>query len=161
MGPNATAAHQQQLNEDNRQALVLFGIVFIFFVSNVPRILLNLHEVCILYYIVDMYFSNTFFGRSEKNFYFLLLTQVFTIGDYKENVARGCYNLSLWIYVSGNISQLLMLFNSSMNFFIYAFMSSVFREVLSENVSYYFRICWAPMIKTLQFNGKEFQIVGI
>ena len=66
MGPNATAAHQQQLNEDNRQALVLFGIVFIFFVSNVPRILLNLHEVCILYDIVDMYFSNTFFGRSEK-----------------------------------------------------------------------------------------------
>jgi len=123
MGPNATAAHQQQLNEDNRQALVLFGIVFIFFVSNVPRILLNLHEV-------------------------------FTIGDYKENVARGCYNLSLWIYVSGNISQLLMLFNSSMNFFIYAFMSSVFREVLSENVSYYFQICWAPMIKTLQFNGR-------
>ena len=61
MGPNATAAHQQQLNEDNRQALVLFGIVFIFFVSNVPRILLNLHEVCILYDIVDMYFSNTFF----------------------------------------------------------------------------------------------------
>ena len=49
MGPNATAAHQQQLNEDNRQALVLFGIVFIFFVSNVPRILLNLHEVCILH----------------------------------------------------------------------------------------------------------------
>lgn len=45
MGPNATAAHQQQLNEDNRQALVLFGIVIIFFVSNVPRILLNLHEV--------------------------------------------------------------------------------------------------------------------
>ena len=45
MGPNATAAHQQQLNEDNRQALVLFGIVVIFFVSNVPRILLNLHEV--------------------------------------------------------------------------------------------------------------------
>ena len=45
MGPNATAAHQQQLNEDNRQALVLFGIVFIFFFSNVPRILLNLHEV--------------------------------------------------------------------------------------------------------------------
>ena len=45
MGPHATAAHQQQLNEDNRQALVLFGIVFIFFFSNVPRILLNLHEV--------------------------------------------------------------------------------------------------------------------
>ena len=74
MGPNATAAHQQQLNEDNRQALVLFGIVFIFFVSNVPRILLNLHEVCILYDIVDMYFSNTFFGRSEKEKLFFFVT---------------------------------------------------------------------------------------
>ena len=41
MGP----AHQLQLNLDNRQALVLFSIVFIFFVSNVPRIFLNLHEV--------------------------------------------------------------------------------------------------------------------
>lgn len=45
MGPNATAAHQQQLNEDNRQALVLFSIVIIFLISNVPRIALNLHEV--------------------------------------------------------------------------------------------------------------------
>jgi hypothetical protein len=45
MGPNATAAHQQQLNEDNRQALVLFSIVIIFLMSNVPRIALNLHEV--------------------------------------------------------------------------------------------------------------------
>ena len=50
MGPNATAAHEQQLNEDNRQALVLFGIVLIFFVSNVPRIVLNLHEVGFLFY---------------------------------------------------------------------------------------------------------------
>ena len=62
MGPNATAAHQQQLNEDNRQALVLFGIVFIFFVSNVPRILLNLHEVCILYHI--------FLGGLRKKIFF-------------------------------------------------------------------------------------------
>ena len=45
MGPNATAAHQQQLNEDNRQALVLFSIVIIFLISNVPRIALNIHEV--------------------------------------------------------------------------------------------------------------------
>ncbi len=30
MGPAASAAHAQQLNEDNRQALVLFSIVFIF-----------------------------------------------------------------------------------------------------------------------------------
>ena len=49
MGPNATAAHQQQLNEDNRQALVLFSIVIIFLISNVPRIALNIHEVHVCY----------------------------------------------------------------------------------------------------------------
>jgi hypothetical protein len=32
----------------------------------------------------------------------------------------------------GNISQLSMIINSSINFFIYCFMSSVFREVLYE-----------------------------
>ena len=45
MGPAATAAHQQQLNEDNRQALVLFSIVIIFLVTNSPRILVNIDEV--------------------------------------------------------------------------------------------------------------------
>ena len=60
MGPNATAAHQQQLNEDNRQALVLFGIVVIFFVSNVPRILLNLHEVKLLHVSFEVQYKNNF-----------------------------------------------------------------------------------------------------
>ena len=45
MGPAATAAHQQQLNEDHRQALVLFSIVIIFLVTNTPRILINIDEV--------------------------------------------------------------------------------------------------------------------
>jgi len=45
MGPAACAAHQQQLNEDNRQALVLFSIVIIFLVTNTPRILINIDEV--------------------------------------------------------------------------------------------------------------------
>ena len=45
MGPAACAAHQQQLNEDNRQALVLFSIVIIFIVTNTPRILINIDEV--------------------------------------------------------------------------------------------------------------------
>ena len=49
MGPNAAAAHAQQLNEDNRQVLVLFSIVIIFVLCNVPRIALNLHEVCMYF----------------------------------------------------------------------------------------------------------------
>jgi hypothetical protein len=45
LAPAASAAHAQQLSEDNRQALVLFSIVIIFLVCNVPRVLLNFHEV--------------------------------------------------------------------------------------------------------------------
>lgn len=48
MGPAAAAAHAQQLNEDNRQALVLFGIVIIFLLCNTPRVVLNFHEVNII-----------------------------------------------------------------------------------------------------------------
>ena len=45
MGPAAFAAHAQQLNEDNRQALLLFSIVIIFFACHMPRVFLNFHEV--------------------------------------------------------------------------------------------------------------------
>jgi hypothetical protein len=45
MGPAAFAAHAQQLNEDNRQALLLFSIVILFFVCSLPRLFLNIHEV--------------------------------------------------------------------------------------------------------------------
>ena len=74
-------------------------------------------------------------------------------------MARGCENLPLWIYVVGNISQLLMLFNSSINFFIYAFMNPVFKEVLAENVSHYSnKICLASNIKILQCNGEKINV---
>ena len=75
MGPNATAAHQQQLNEDNRQALVLFGIVLIFFVSNVPRILLNLHEVSWYCWLSWHYRSWSFQDRDTKLGRFLAKNQ--------------------------------------------------------------------------------------
>ena len=55
MGPAATAAHQQQLNEDHRQALVLFSIVIIFLVTNSPRILINIDEVSYIVHIVYFY----------------------------------------------------------------------------------------------------------
>jgi len=45
MGPAAAAAHAQQLNEDHRQAVILFGIVIIFLACNTPRVVLNFHEV--------------------------------------------------------------------------------------------------------------------
>ena len=45
---------------------------------------------------------------------------------------HNCYSLPLWVLLMGNFSQLSMMINSSINFFIYCFMSSVFRDVLYE-----------------------------
>ncbi len=68
---------------------------------------------------------------------------MFTIEQYKEDVGRGCYALPLWVLLLGTVSQLLMVLNSSINFFIYCLMSAVFREVLFERLSAYGRPCVA------------------
>jgi hypothetical protein len=49
-------------------------------------------------------------------------------------MTHGCNGLSFWTLIAGNVSQLLMVVNSSMNFFIYCLMSGVFREVLTANI---------------------------
>ena len=41
---NTRNAHSQQVLEENRQALILFGIVILFLVCHVPRNFLNVHE---------------------------------------------------------------------------------------------------------------------
>ena len=69
-------------------------------------------------------------------------------------MANGCYNLPLWVLLGGNISQLLMIANSSINFFIYAFMSTIFREVLVEHSAHYMRLCCGPLMKIIESNGK-------
>ena len=63
---------------------------------------------------------------------FYPIFQVFTIQEYKEALDHNCYSLPLWVLLMGNFSQLSMMINSSINFFIYCFMSSVFRDVLYE-----------------------------
>ena len=52
--------------------------------------------------------------------------KVFNINKYKEDLDHGC-DLPMWILLGGQISQVLMITNSSINFFIYCFMSSIFR----------------------------------
>ena len=49
-------------------------------------------------------------------------------------MAHECNSIGVWTLFWGVISQLLMVVNSSMNFFIYCFMSAVFREVLYANL---------------------------
>lgn len=50
---------------------------------------------------------------------------------------NGC-QLPLWVLLFGHVSQLLMITNSSINFFIYCLMSSIFREVFYEHLVHYF-----------------------
>ena len=59
---------------------------------------------------------------------------VFTIQKFIEDMEHNCNSIGVWTLFWGVISQLLMVVNSSMNFFIYCFMSAVFREVLYANL---------------------------
>ena len=69
------------------------------------------------------------FAEVKKNHF---STQVFTIQEFKAALKNNCYNLPLWVLLLGNFSQLAMMINSSANFFIYCFMSNVFRECLFD-----------------------------
>ena len=50
-----------------------------------------------------------------------------------------------------------MVANSSINFFIYCFMSSIFREVFTENLVYYAKLCVTPCSKPVSRIGKKLQ----
>ena len=45
---------------------------------------------------------------------------------YKKDMENGC-GLPQWVVITGLVSELLLAVNSSINFFIYCFMSSLFR----------------------------------
>ena len=64
----------------------------------------------------------------------MFFPQVFTIQKFIEDMEHNCNSIGVWTLFWGVISQLLMVVNSSMNFFIYCFMSAVFREVLYANL---------------------------
>lgn len=92
---------QQNAAEENRQAIMLFAIVIFFLIFNLPRNFLSLYEV-------------------------LSFAQV------KEDYMRGCKGgLTLWILLVGSLSHLLLVVNSSMNFFLYCGMSTTFRKELN------------------------------
>jgi len=52
----------------------------------------------------------------------------------------------------GNVNQLSMMINSSINFFIYCFMSSVFREVLFEIFAKFAALLTCKKVKKLTFS---------
>ena len=78
--------------EENRQALVLFFIVILFLVCNLPRIILNCYEVFII-----------------------------------TKVELECFTLPAWVIVINLVNHVLMVTNSSINFFVYCFVNTTFR----------------------------------
>lgn len=52
---------------------------------------------------------------------------------YKLDMENGC-GLPQWVVITGLVSELLLAVNSSINFFIYCFMSSLFRDVLCSTL---------------------------
>ena len=68
--------------------------------------------------------------RLLLNFY-----EFFTIEKLKDQ----CYTIPLWTMVLTSVSLLLMTINSSINFFVYCFANSAFREELYERVSQFSR----------------------
>ena len=81
------------------KAAVLFSIVVLFLVCNVPRIVLNCYEV-------------------------------FTVELFRENIENDCYRLPLWVMLVTLLSLFLMIFNASINFFVYCLINTTFRQEL-------------------------------
>ena len=95
----------QEKGIDILQSLVLFGIVISFFVCHVLRVVLNLEEI--------IYFEEL--GRLQSM-------------DVK------CSWVQFWTLIAGDLSHFLLQVNSSINFFIYGFLSSQFKKALKEKI---------------------------
>ena len=95
----------QEKGTDILQSLVLFGIVISFFVCHVLRVVLNLEEI--------IYFEEL--GRLQSM-------------DVK------CSWVQFWTLIAGDLSHFLLQVNSSINFFIYGFLSKQFKKALKEKI---------------------------
>ena len=93
---------QQKKANEAQQAVVLFVIVLLFFLCHALRFVINIHEL------------------------FNLNALKQAIGD----PTNDCF--SYVAFTSVSVSNCLMTLNASVNFFIYAFTSSTFREVVKK-----------------------------
>ena len=95
---------QQARANDVKKAFILFSIVIIFIMCHTLRIILNIDE-------------------------FLSLTKLIEIWN------KGCDDsVKVWVEVAVPINQLLIIINSSSNFFIYSFFDPTFQKVLRQGL---------------------------
>ena len=114
--PHVTGAQltaQQKKANEAQQAVVLFVIVLLFFLCHALRFVINIHEL------------------------FNLNALKQAIGD----PTNDCF--SYVAFTSVSVSNCLMTLNASVNFFIYAFTSSTFREVVKKKYGKCVIIKWA------------------
>ena len=99
----------QEKNKDILQSMVLFGLVISFFVCHILRIVLNLEEII---------------NFEERNH----------IAKMEIKFGVTCTVFQFWALIASDISHFLLVVNSSINFFIYGYVSSQFRKVLKEKM---------------------------
>ena len=105
--PKKTQEEAQRKANETKQAFVLFVIVLFYLTFHFPRFLINLHE-------------------------FFHLDIIKEIMNGSEEYQKRCDSFPIWVLACTSVSNCLLTFNSSCNFFIYCFMSSTFREVACQ-----------------------------
>ena len=101
---SSTGRERRNQANDVKKTFILFSIVIIFVLCHTLRIILNVDE-------------------------FLNLTR------FKEIRDKGCNTDSKeWVQIAVPINQLLIIFNSSGNFFIYSFFDPAFQKVLRQGL---------------------------
>ena len=105
--------------EESRKAQVLFAIVIIFVVCNVPRIILNMEELS----AITPSYWNSYNPISKGNS---------SEEAIKTFDAISCYSAPFWAHILNSISKLLLTFNASVGCFVYCMICSRFREEMSN-----------------------------
>ena len=91
------------------QSMVLFGIIISFFTCHILRVILNLEEII----------------------YFEEINQL-EIMEKKHGIK--CTHVQFWTAITADISHLLLQVSSSINFFIYGWLSKKFRKAIKEKL---------------------------
>jgi hypothetical protein len=60
----------------------------------------------------------------------LNINELVTLEVVRASIKNGCFGVPFWALIGAAVSHFLITFNSSVNFFIYCFMSTIFRRIL-------------------------------
>ena len=108
-----------------RKARVLFSIVFIFAMCNLPRIVLNLEEGV---QAITSYFDTYYLIDDQHQPQHLNTTATSAaVNATAATSSPRCYSPPFWSYILGNISSLLLTVNASVCSIIYCVMCPTFR----------------------------------